>query len=104
MDLSLLDRALWAASFIGHAVLLLVLVVKGRWKTFPVFTSLIGFNILRDILLFSIYRHGSAQLYATVYWSAAILDLALQVSLVFEMARIVLKPTGTWIRDAWRSF
>jgi len=104
MDLSWLGQALWAASFIGNAVLLLVLIVKGRWKPFPVFTALIGFNILRDVLLFLIYRHGSESLYANVYWSAAVLDLALQVLLVFEMARIVLKPTGTWVRDAWRSF
>jgi hypothetical protein len=104
MDLSSLDRALWAASFLGHAALLLVLIVKNRWKTFPVFTSWISFNILRDILLFLIYRHGSESLYAKAYWGAAILDLALQVTLVFEMARIVLKPTGTWVRDAWRSF
>jgi hypothetical protein len=104
MDVSSLEQALWAASFVGHAVLLLVLIVKGRWKTFPVFTSLISFNIFRDIILFLIYRHGSEALYANVYWSAAVLDLALQVGLVFEMARIVLKPTGTWVRDAWRSF
>jgi hypothetical protein len=104
MDLSSLDQALWAASFVAHAVLLLVLIVKARWKTFPVFSSLISFNILRDILLFEIYRNGSSTLYAYVYWGAAVLDLALQVMLVFEMARIVLKPTGTWVRDAWRSF
>jgi hypothetical protein len=104
MDLSSLDWALWAATFIGNAALLLALIVKSRWKTFPVFTSLISFNILRDILLFLIYRHGSEPLYAKVYWSAGVLDLTLQVLLVFEMARIVLKPTGTWVRDAWRSF
>jgi hypothetical protein len=104
MNLSLLDGALWAGSFIGHAALLLVLIGKKRWKTYPVFTSWICFNILRDILLSAIYRYGSVQMYANVYWSAAILDLALQVALVFEIARIVLKPTGTWVLDARRSF
>jgi hypothetical protein len=42
MDISLLDRALWIAGFFGHAILLLVLIVRERWRTFPVFTALIG--------------------------------------------------------------
>jgi hypothetical protein len=104
MDMSSVDRALWAAGFVEQAALLLVLFVKGRWRTFPIFTSLISFNILRDVLLFSIYQHGNAVMYAYVYWSAEALDLVLQVALVFEMARIVLKPTGTWVHDARKSF
>jgi hypothetical protein len=100
MDLSLLDRLLWIASFVGHSMLLLVLVVKGRWRAFPVFTLLIGFSTLRTILLFSIYRYGSEQVYAAVYWGAEVLDLALQLGLVYEMASIVLKPASVWVRDA----
>jgi hypothetical protein len=100
MDISLLDRALWIAGFFGHAILLLVLIVRGRWRMFPVFTALIGFSVFRTVSLYAIYLYGRAELYQTVFWGAAIIDLALQVALVFEIAQIVLKPTGTWVRDA----
>jgi hypothetical protein len=97
-------RVLWAAGFIEHAALLVVLLVRGRWKTFPVFTVLIGFNAFRTMLLFAIYTYGSDQTYKVVYWIASFLDLALQVAIVFEIARVVLKPTGTWVQDARRMF
>lgn len=104
MNLSLTARVLWAAGFVEHAALLFVLIAKRRWKTFPVFTAWIGFMMARTILLFAIYRYGSAALYKNVYWSAAFLEVALQVGIVFEMARVVLKPTGTWVRDARNMF
>ena len=68
------------------------------------FTLLIGFLTLRTVLLFAIYRYSSAHLYLVVYWSGAFLEVILQVAFVFEMARVVLKPTGTWVRDARKMF
>jgi hypothetical protein len=104
VDLSFIDRALWAAGFIEHTVLLFVLLALGRWRTFPVFTGWIGFSAFRTVLLFAIYRYGGEHLYRNVYWSASFIDLALQVGIVFEIARVVLKPTRTWIRDARNMF
>ena len=104
MSFPLIARILWAAGFIEHAVLLFILLSRGRWKTFPVFTTWTGFNVVRTILLFAIYSYGSKPLYRDVYWSASFLDLALQVGIVFEIARVVLKPTGTWVRDARKTF
>ena len=95
---------MWAAGFLGHVALLLVLLVRGRWRTFPIFTALIGFNVFRTILLFFIYKYADTGTYAVVYWIASYLDLALQVGIVYEMARVVLKPTGSWVRDAKKTF
>ena len=89
---------------ISQVSLLLILVVKGRWRAFPFFTLYMGFSVFRDALLYYVYRYVSPDLYASVYWSASIMDVALQVMLVFEMARVVLKPTGTWVRDARKFF
>jgi hypothetical protein len=104
MQLSLLAGVLWAAGFIELAALLTVLLVRGRWRTFPVFTAWIGFQIVREILLYCIYGFGSHTAYSITYWSAAVIDLVLQITIVFELARIVLKPTGTWVRDARNMF
>jgi hypothetical protein len=51
-----------------------------------------------------VYRAGSAKLYSDIYWLSAILDFLLSVGIVIEMARIVLRPTGTWVSDAKARF
>ena len=106
MNVPVLDQILWAAGFAGNTVLLLVLLVCKRWKAFPVFTAWIGFNSLRTIFLFFIYRHGSEHTYAFAYWAASCLDLALQIGIIFELARnvLTLKPAGIWIQDARKMF
>jgi hypothetical protein len=104
MQLSLVARILWAAGFIELAALLIVLLGKGRWRMFPIFSLWIGFQVLRAVTFYPLYRHASHEVYARVYWSTAGLDLVLQIAIVFELARIVLKPTGTWVSDARRMF
>jgi hypothetical protein len=104
MNLSTLDNVLWAASFAANAALLLVLIWKKRWREFPVLTTWMTFDVLLTIALFGIYRLGSSHLYADVYWLSAIVDFLLQIGVVLEMARIVLRPTGTWLRDARTRF
>lgn len=104
MDLTLLDEALWAASFAGNAALFAVLLYRRRWKDFPVFTCWIFYEIVLTIVLFAIYRLATPHLYAVVYWGADGLDFLIQLAVVFEIARIVLRPTGTWLRDARTRF
>lgn len=99
-----LMNVLWAAAFLGHAALLIVLFYKHRATAFPVFTTLIAFQLFVSMLLFITQKHGSHHLYVVAYWTTGFLDYAFQVALVFEIARIVLRPTGTWVRDARQSF
>jgi hypothetical protein len=104
VHLSLTAQILWAAGFIEHAALLTVLLMRGRWKAFPVFTAWIGFSTFRTILLVALYKFSTPAMYGRVYWNAAFLDLALQLGVIFELARVVLKPTGTWVHDAKKMF
>jgi hypothetical protein len=107
VNLNLTAQILWAAGFIEHAALLTVLLSRRRWKTFPIFTVLIGFNTFRTILLavlFTIYGSPNATPYTRAYWGASYLDLALQIGVIVELARVVLKPTGAWVRDAAKTF
>jgi hypothetical protein len=100
----LLDNALWAASFVGTCILFAVLLSGRRWRQFPIFTTLIGYYVLEAIVLFLTYRHSTSRTYATVYWITFAGDFLLQIALIFEIASIVLKPTGTWIQDARSQF
>lgn len=104
MNLSSMDDVLWAASFLAFAALFCILLFRGRWRAFPVFTAFTGFHTALAIALYLLYAHGARIWYAYVYWSAELVDFGLQLGLILEMARIVLRPTGTWLRDAKRQF
>lgn len=104
MHLSLLDRVLWATGFGENVALFLVLIGKKRWRTFPTFTTWIGFQIGNTILLYCLYRFAGKMEYDLAYWGSSVLDLGIQIGIIFEMVRIVLRPTGTWVQDARRAF
>jgi hypothetical protein len=104
MDLTALDNALWAASLIGHVALVIVLVTKKRIRLFPVFTAFAAYAASRSILLFFVLRNGSKEAYFLAYWITGLGDYIFQVALLFEIARDVLRPTGTWVLDARKSF
>jgi hypothetical protein len=98
--LSLMAMVLWVAGFVLNSALLFVLLYKRRYRTMPFFTVWIGFGCLYTITLFLGYRLGSRHLYAVLYWSGAFLDLVLQVAVVLEIARSVLRRRGRWVEGA----
>ena len=104
MSFTSLENVLWAASFVGHAALLLVLVSKRRWREFPVFTALIAYQAGVTAMLYLIHDFASRHAYFLGYWTTAFADYAFQVALIVEIARNVLRPTGTWVQGAWKSF
>jgi len=104
MQTSHVDNMLWAAGFTGNLLLLFVLIFRGRWRQFPVFTTLIGYYVVEAIFLFFVFRLGTNGQYKMAYWTTFTIDALLQIALIFEIARVVLRPTGTWVRDARSSF
>src|SRR3984885_908719 len=104
MNLTALENILWAAGFIGHAALFLVLLIRRRWRQFPILTYLIAYQLIETIVLFLVFRFGTHQNYVDIYWAAVVVDFLFQLALIFEIARVVLRPTGTWVRDARSSF
>jgi hypothetical protein len=104
MNLTLLDNVLWATSLLANVALFLVLMVRGGRRQFPVFTSLFAFEALNTVALYLIYRLGSHHAYSQAYWTFAFIDFGFQLALIYEISRTVLRPTGTWVRDARRDF
>jgi hypothetical protein len=104
MHLTSLDRLFWALSFLGHCVLLAVLLIRRRAASLPIFTTLISANILRTIVLYITLRFGSSERYFYTYWTFAIVDTALQLALSYELATHVFQPLGAWVPDVSRSF
>jgi hypothetical protein len=102
VNLSLTAMVLWAAGFVLNAALLFVLLYKRRYRTVPCFTAWIAFGCLFTITLFWGYRSGSKHLYKVLYWSGAFPDLLLQIAVVLEIARTVLRRSGRWVEGARR--
>lgn len=42
--------------------------------------------------------------YKRAYWTFVLIEFVLELGIIFEIARIVLRPTGTWVRDAKKQF
>jgi len=97
--LSGVDRIYWAIGFTAHLVLLIVLVIRQRARYFPVFTLLIALNVLRTVELFFVQRYCTKSAYFHAYWSLAIVDIALQLGVIYEMASMVFRPKGSWAKD-----
>jgi hypothetical protein len=104
MHLSELDLFFWAAGFIVHLVLLFVLFSRGRARGFPFFTSLILLNVVRTVVLYLVLHYGSKGGYFYTFWSLAILDVMLQLGVVYEVASRVFRPLDVWAPDVRGNF
>jgi hypothetical protein len=104
MWVAMIDNFFWAAALLGEIALTLVLVHKGRWREFPAFTALIASPVVTSLILYPLSRSKISHLYGTVYWTFDFLNVLLQLAVIVELARFVLRPTGTWVRDARKQF
>jgi hypothetical protein len=104
MKLSVLDWLLIVFTSLGNTSLFAVLMVRRRWKEFPVFTTYIGFETALSPFLLLVIKYGTPKEYGQVYWTSVLLEFVLQLGIVWEITRIVMRPTGTWVRDAKKQF
>jgi len=104
MQLTELDLLLWAAGFGMHLFLLFVLLVRSRFKAFPIFTTFIAANAARTIVLYVVQHHGSKATYFYTFWSLAVVDTILQLCLVYEMYSSIFRPLGVWAQDVRHAF
>lgn len=90
----------WGISGSITMALLVVLLARGRWRQFPVLTIWMAFLASRTALLVLFYLLQSKYWYTQVWMFGLGIDFVLQLGVVLEIARIVLRPTGTWLQDA----
>jgi hypothetical protein len=108
MKVTSFDLLLWALSLAGHCILMAVLWIRHRATVFPVFTTWIGSNIIRTIILRIILVYftrprSTSDAYFYAYWILAFVDMALQLAVAYELASHVFKPLGAWAPDVRRS-
>lgn len=100
MHVALIDMVLWLGGFAATSALLIVLIARHRWRQFPVFTLWMAYEIVTVAALYVLYARGDNLWYGRVYYAGLWPDFTLQLLVAVEIARIVLRPTGTWIQDA----
>lgn len=96
MRLTGLDLFFWAAGLAGHVALLLILFFRRRVREFPFFTGLIASFVIRTAVLYFVFRHGTHKTYFYTYWSFALLGVALELCVLYEIASHVFRPLGHW--------
>jgi hypothetical protein len=104
MRLTSLDFLFWAAGFAEQLALLFVLWYRRRARAFPYFTALITLNVIRTIVLYCVLHDGTKAAYAYTYWWAAVLDVILQLCVVYEVASRVFRPLDIWASDVRSKF
>jgi hypothetical protein len=104
MHLTGLDLLFWAAGLGAHLIILFVLLMRHRYRVFPIFTAFIISNIGRTAALFFVQFYGTKTSYFYAYWSLTVLDVVLQLSVVYEMYSLTFRPLGAWARDLRRPF
>jgi hypothetical protein len=92
------------AGFTGQLALLFVLWYRQRARAFPYFTALITLNVVRTIVLYFVLHFGTKASYTYTYWSAAGLDVILQLCVVYEIASRVFRPLDVWALDVRSKF
>jgi len=92
---------LWGSGLALQLVLVGLLVRSGTVRRLPLFTSLIGFYVLRSVLLFGAFGHVRREAYSMSYEALSFLDLGLQVLVAWELfcggrsnanARVEMQP------------
>ncbi len=104
MHYSPLTIFFWIEAVVIDLVLLSVMAVRRRWRQFPVLAVWLVYMVIRSSLLMLLYLEGSKYWYTITFWYGYGIDFTLQLGVVLEIARTVLRPTGTWVRDARMSF
>ena len=91
MNTSMWTLIRWVLGFIANIGLLYTILAKSRIVRFPIFSSVIAFQILRTMSLFAVRTLAGKRAYFDTYWSFAVIDYILQLCLIAEIARGGLK-------------
>lgn len=98
-NLDALVQSLWAASFVVQAVICVILIFRGHFRTLPFFTAYIALNLCQAVFLYVIYRrYGQLSNFAyACAWRSEAITLIAKAFATMEVLRLVLVSyRGIW--------
>lgn len=90
------NTLMWIASLALQLALFAALFVRGVARRFPIFTTLIGFYLVRSALLFLIFDHVAPIIYHSLYNTLLSLDLLVQAAVAIEIILHLIRNQGGW--------
>ncbi|HEV2646988.1 MAG TPA: hypothetical protein VGU46_11540 [Acidobacteriaceae bacterium] len=92
---------MWANPICG-ALIFLVLFMRRRASSFPIFTAWVATDTVITAVIPYVFYHCQNLTYRYTYRTLNILDAAFQLLVVYEICTHVFRPTGTWAPDVRR--
>jgi hypothetical protein len=89
-----INHWLWTAGLALQCLLVVVLLVRGIARRFPIFTLLIAFYTIRSTVLFGLFGHIAPATYRTLYNGLSLADILLQVMVAVEVGFHGLQKLG----------
>jgi hypothetical protein len=86
-----LDNILWLSGDGATAIVVALLVVRGVFRTFPIFSSYLAWGLLGDAALFTGTHYFPAN-YKSIYVIVLIIDSLFQFGVLVELSWSVLRP------------
>jgi hypothetical protein len=83
-----------------HALLLTLLFLRGVARRLPFFTTLLAFYLLRSLSLYALFGHIDADAYAFWFNALDLVDLLLQILVVWELFRATRSNSAASTGDA----
>jgi hypothetical protein len=96
---STINTLVWIVSLALQLALFSALFARAIARRFPIFTSLIGFYLLRSAILFLIFGHVGPAAYHTLYNDLTLLDLLIQTAVAVEILIHLVHAGGGWTRS-----
>ena len=92
MHLSGIDAALLLAGAAGEALLVLILLIRRSYRTFPLFFIWISFVLLLEPTFYWLVHHTSATTYYRVFFVLNFPQYLLEIGVLVEIALNILSP------------
>ncbi len=85
MPFTTLKYVLWVAPACGQVLLSWFMFKRRLYREYPLFFVYTLSHVVRFVVLFSVYHHGSKQAYRETYLAAEVLDAALAFAAIYEV-------------------
>jgi len=86
-----LDNALWLVGIVTEAAIVGLLLYRRVWRVLPVFCAYCAWDLLSTAGTYPIFRYFP-HIYVTAYLAQIIVDSALELGVLVELAWSVLRP------------
>ncbi len=103
MFADILDKALVVSGPVLDGFLCAAILLRNRWRSFPALLAFALLDLVSSPLLYWVDPGGTSRLYTRLYVGYDVCSFLLQLLILYDVARNVLKPGDAWDARALRA-